>query len=143
MQGRFAKPAPLHPVVALVRRKGALRPSQCGKNTRSVAVVRRLDKTSTRQHKLRRAGADVAFWGDVSEPLASHGERRAAPGADRRRKPRSGRRATDPHVNWRRVAWLFAIYATVLSVRSLPLTIRSLFNRERIRNLFKRHRTPT
>jgi len=50
-----------------------------------------------------------------------------------RRSPehsRSGRRTTDPHVNWRRVAWLFAAYAIYLSVRSLPSTVWSFFNSE-------------
>jgi hypothetical protein len=70
----------------------------------------------------------------VPEFLALPGERRAMERSDRRRNSRSGRRATDPHVNWRRIAWLFATYATVLSVRSLPSTIS---------NFFKRRHTPT
>jgi hypothetical protein len=65
----------------------------------------------------------------VAERLASHGERRATERSDRRRNSRSGRRATDPHVNWRRIAWLFAMYATILSVRSLPSTITNFFRR--------------
>jgi len=54
---------------------------------------------------------------------------RREPGADRRKRSRSGRRASDPHVNWRRLAWLFAAYALYLSVRSLPDTVRNLFKR--------------
>jgi hypothetical protein len=50
-------------------------------------------------------------------------ERRATELNDRRKYSRSGRRTTDPHVNWRRVAWLFAAYAICLSVRSLPSTV--------------------
>jgi len=64
----------------------------------------------------------------VSEPNVSKSDRRV-PGADRRKRSRSGRRASDPHVNWRRLAWLFAAYALYLSVRSLPETVRNLFNR--------------
>jgi hypothetical protein len=56
-------------------------------------------------------------------------ERRAGQQGDRRKHSRSGRRAGDPHVNWRRVAWLFAAYAAYLSVRSLPDTIRRYFRR--------------
>ncbi|PYR19057.1 MAG: hypothetical protein DMF98_25040 [Acidobacteria bacterium] len=66
---------------------------------------------------------------DVSE-LASHGERRAEGRADRRKSSRSGRRASDPHLNWRRVTWLFAAYGICMSVRSLPATIKRFF-RER------------
>jgi hypothetical protein len=66
----------------------------------------------------------------VSEALPSHGERRAEGRADRRRTSRSGRRASDPHVNWRRIAWLFAVYAVFMSVRSLPSTVKRFFSRE-------------
>jgi hypothetical protein len=66
---------------------------------------------------------------DVSE-LASHGERRAEARADRRKTSRSGRRASDPHFNWRRVTWLFAVYAIFMSVRSLPATIKRFFTRQ-------------
>ena len=51
-------------------------------------------------------------------------ERRAAPRGDRRKNSRSGRRAGDPHTNWRRLAWLFAAYAAYLSVRSLTATMK-------------------
>jgi len=51
-------------------------------------------------------------------------ERRAAPRGDRRKHSRSGRRAADPHTNWRRLAWLFAAYATYLSIRSLSATMK-------------------
>jgi len=54
---------------------------------------------------------------------------RRIPNGDRRKHSRSGRRASDPHTNWRRIAWLFAAYAVYLSVRSLPLTVRNLFKR--------------
>jgi hypothetical protein len=48
---------------------------------------------------------------------------------DRRRNSRSGRRKTDPHTNWRRIAWLFALYAAYLSIRSLPSTVKTFFKR--------------
>ena len=52
-------------------------------------------------------------------------------GADRRRNSRGGRRAADPHTDWRwrRLAWLFAAYAVYLSVRSLPATVKNYFKR--------------
>ena len=53
-------------------------------------------------------------------------ERRAS---DRRKNSRGGRRSGDPHKNWRSLAWLFAAYATYLSVRSLPATLRRMFKR--------------
>jgi len=37
----------------------------------------------------------------------------------------------DPHVNWRWLAWLFAVYATFLSIRSLPSALRRRLKRER------------
>jgi hypothetical protein len=52
-------------------------------------------------------------------------ERRGTPRNDRRKHSRSGRRATDPRVNWRRLAWLFAGYAVYLSARSLPVTVKN------------------
>jgi hypothetical protein len=54
-----------------------------------------------------------------------HPERRVA---DRRKNSRGGRRRTDPRKNWRRLAWLFAAYATFLSLRSLPESLRRMFN---------------
>jgi len=48
---------------------------------------------------------------------------------DRRLHSRGGRRAGDPRVNWRRLAWLFAAYAAYVSVRSLPASVKKLFNR--------------
>jgi len=48
------------------------------------------------------------------------------PRGDRRKNSRSGRRAKDPHTNWRRLAWLFGAYAIYLSVRSLPDAVKSL-----------------
>ena len=51
-------------------------------------------------------------------------ERRRAPRGDRRKYSRSGRRAGDPHTNWRRLAWLFAAYAAYLSIRSLTATMK-------------------
>jgi len=33
-------------------------------------------------------------------------------------------------VNWRRLAWLFAVYATYMSIRSLPSTVKRFFARE-------------
>jgi hypothetical protein len=56
-------------------------------------------------------------------------ERRGGERSDRRKYSRSGRRASDPHVNWRRLAWLFAGYALYLSLRSVPETVRRLFRR--------------
>jgi hypothetical protein len=51
--------------------------------------------------------------------------RGATPRTDRRKQSRSGRRANDPRVNWRRLAWLFAGYALYLSARSLPATVKN------------------
>jgi len=65
----------------------------------------------------------------VPEPMVSNDERRHVPAGDRRRNPRSGRRASDPRVNWRRLAWLFGAYAVYLSVRSLPDTVKRIFQR--------------
>ena len=56
-------------------------------------------------------------------------ERREMERSDRRKNSRSGRRTTDPHVNWRRLTWLFAGYALYLSIRSLPETVRRVFRR--------------
>jgi hypothetical protein len=57
-------------------------------------------------------------------------ERRTAVRTDRRKYSRSGRRDDDPHVNWRRWAWLFAAYALFMSIRSLPSTVKKkLFDR--------------
>jgi len=74
------------------------------------------------------AGVEVASRSGVPEPNIPQPNRRV-PGADRRKRSRSGRRTSDPHVNWRRIAWLFAAYALYLSVRSLPETVRNLFGR--------------
>ncbi len=60
------------------------------------------------------------------KPVVHDPDRRLKPRVDRRKNSRSGRRADDPHTNWRRIAWLFAVYAIYLSVRSLPETVRSL-----------------
>ncbi len=57
-------------------------------------------------------------------------DRRNPRSSDRRRNSRSGRRASDPHMNWRRLAWLFAAYAVYLSIRSLPATIKRYLRRE-------------
>jgi hypothetical protein len=65
--------------------------------------------------------------GTVSDP-----DRRHTRSGDRRRNSRSGRRATDPHMNWRRIAWLFAAYAFYLSIRSLPATVKRLFQRSAV-----------
>jgi hypothetical protein len=57
-------------------------------------------------------------------------DRRSSDGrSDRRKNSRSGRRKTDPHTNWRRIAWLFAVYAAYLSIRSLPSTVKNFFGR--------------
>jgi hypothetical protein len=34
-------------------------------------------------------------------------------------------------LRWRRIAWLFAAYAGVLSVRSMPASLKRLFARRR------------
>jgi hypothetical protein len=58
-------------------------------------------------------------------------ERRGGPRTDRRKYSRSGRRANDPRVNWRRLAWLFAGYALYLSARSLPIAVKNkIFRRD-------------
>jgi hypothetical protein len=67
-------------------------------------------------------------FGVVESQLSTPERRRAARG-DRRRNSRSGRRMGDPHVNWRRVAWLCAAYAVYVSVRSLPATVKRMFQR--------------
>jgi len=59
-------------------------------------------------------------------------ERREGRRNDRRKNPRNGRRSTDPRFNWRRVAWLFAGYAIIVSIRTLPSTVRRLFERRKI-----------
>ena len=56
-------------------------------------------------------------------------DRRGTDRADRRKNSRSGRRATDPRVNWRRLTWVFAGYALYLSIRSFPEAVRRLFRR--------------
>jgi hypothetical protein len=60
----------------------------------------------------------------VPETTTAIPERRGAPRGDRRKNSRSGRRTGDPHTNWRRLAWLFAAYATYLSIRSLTATMK-------------------
>jgi len=57
-------------------------------------------------------------------------ERRTAVRTDRRKYSRSGRRGNDPHVNWRRLVWLFAGYGLFMSLRSLPSNLKKrLFER--------------
>jgi hypothetical protein len=65
----------------------------------------------------------------VTETSAT--DRRAHGRNDRRRHSRNGRRDTDPHTNWRRLAWLFAGYATYLSFRSVPQAIRRFLDRQK------------
>jgi hypothetical protein len=67
-------------------------------------------------------------WG-VSAGTESNSDRRHTVSGDRRRNSRSGRRTSDPHTNWRRIAWLFAAYAVYLSIRSLPTTVKRFFQR--------------
>jgi hypothetical protein len=62
-------------------------------------------------------------------------ERRAAVRRDRRKHSRSGRRGNDPRANWRRLAWLFAGYGVLMTIRSLPSTVRKKIN-ERSNALF-------
>src|SRR5438034_189674 len=57
-------------------------------------------------------------------------ERRSDGRRDRRKNSRSGRRSADPH-DWRRVAWLFGLYAAYLSLRSVPAAIRRLFEQRK------------
>ena len=78
------------------------------------------------------AGSEVAFSFNVPDTVPAI-ERRASNRTDRRRNSRSGRRASDPHTNWRRIAWLFAAYAVYLSVLSLPASVKGVFNRLRNR----------
>ena len=67
-------------------------------------------------------------------------ERRLSNRNDRRAHSRSGRRSTDPRMNWRRIAWLFAAYAAYLSVRSLSATVRDAVP-AKLKKLFKREET--
>jgi len=61
----------------------------------------------------------------VPELILPTPDRRVMSGGDRRRNSRGGRRASDPHRNWRRLAWLFAAYAVYLTLRSLPSMMKS------------------
>jgi len=81
--------------------------------------------------RLTTAGVSVALSDAVAENSAASVERRGAPGPDRRKKSRGGRRATDPRTSWRwrRLAWLFAAYAVYWSVRSLPSTVKNYFKK--------------
>jgi hypothetical protein len=63
----------------------------------------------------------------LAESTVPTPERRGAFRSDRRKQSRSGRRAQDPRVHWRRLAWLFAGYAIYLSIRALPRTLRQKF----------------
>jgi hypothetical protein len=74
-------------------------------------------------------GAAVAYSLHVLEPNVQNRDRRGVRSGDRRRNSRSGRRDGDPHVNWRRLAWLFAAYAVYVSVRSLPTAVKKMFHR--------------
>ena len=68
--------------------------------------------------------------GVPAETTTSIPERRGAVRTDRRKRSRSGRRGNDPRVNWRRWAWLFAVYGLFMSIRSLPSTVKKkLFER--------------
>jgi hypothetical protein len=67
---------------------------------------------------------------EMSQSTVPTPDRRAPGGTDRRRNSRSGRRSTDPHVDWQRIAWLFGAYAVYVSARSLPATIWKLFKRQ-------------
>jgi hypothetical protein len=57
-------------------------------------------------------------------------DRRAPNRNDRRRHSLNGRRNTDPHTQWRRLAWLFAGYAGYLSFRSVSRAVRRLLQRQ-------------
>jgi len=81
----------------------------------------------------RIGGVRVASTVDVSETSSSTvpmADRRAAGGGDRRKHSRSGRRSTDPHVDWRRLAWLFGAYAIFVSLRSIPSTVWNFFKHQ-------------
>ena len=83
--------------------------------------------TSTVLRQIACSGVAVASLAPVSENRLSSDRRTV--GDDRRKNSRGGRRSTDPHTNWRRLAWLFAAYAAYLSVRSLPATMKEYFTR--------------
>jgi len=76
-----------------------------------------------------RAGVQVALIRGVTHSAPAV-ERRSSDRPDRRKQSRSGRRASDPHFNWRRLAWLFMAYATFLSLRTLPSTLHRLIRRK-------------
>jgi len=86
------------------------------------------------QRRLVRAA--VATLASGLHPFAAVAEHSATSdrrtvGVDRRTHSRGGRRAGDPHANWRwrRLAWLFGAYAVYLSFRSLPATAKKHFTR--------------
>jgi hypothetical protein len=72
-------------------------------------------------------GVGVASRAGVADVEQGSTDRRQVQG-DRRKHPRSGRRASDPNGGWRwrRFAWLFAAYATYFSVRLLPQSLKRL-----------------
>jgi hypothetical protein len=67
----------------------------------------------------------------MSSSTVPTSDRRRSGSSDRRQHPRNGRRKTDPHVDWRRIAWLFGAYAVYMSVRSLPAHVWKFFKSER------------
>src|SRR5262245_23324022 len=89
-----------------------------------------LERAKPRALTLCCYGVRVASLRGVGQTTIPVPDRRAgASTTDRRKHPRGGRRKSDPHTNWRWIAWLFAAYAAYLSIRQLPETIRSLFKR--------------
>jgi hypothetical protein len=113
--------------------------SPAGISSVSVGAQRRwrASRDATLEFQRRTLRAEIfADWAGVfvASPSSVRGkayeiDRRLAGGVDRRGQSRSGRRSTDPHRNWRRLAWLFAWYAAYVSVRSLPSSVRRRLKR--------------
>jgi hypothetical protein len=87
----------------------------------------RLDRITRAQPRLASA---LHYSAAVAENSTRSSERRGV-GSDRRKQSRGGRRATDPRTawRWRRLAFLFAAYAVLWSLRSLPETVKRYVKR--------------
>jgi len=113
------------------RKVGACSDQQCRREmSRSWTLIRRIG-VGNALLPCAGHGVGIAWLANVSENSKATTERRSSDRSDRRENSRGGRRGSDPHVNWQRVAWLFALYAIFMSVRSLPSTVWKFFKSER------------